>query len=77
MLNNLSIDSIACKEEAHPSEDCPQDVLQIAFVVLTNLFAWTTLFSSLFVFLFQFQHPLLPFFNRAGGDSCANFPAVN
>ena len=36
MLNNLSIDSIAYKEEAHPSDDCPQDVLQIAFAVLSK-----------------------------------------
>ena len=28
MFNNLSIDSIACKKEAHPLDDHPRDVLQ-------------------------------------------------
>ena len=38
MLNNLSIDSIACKEEAHPSDNCPQDVLQQYQFFLTAYF---------------------------------------
>lgn len=38
MLNNLSIDSIAYKEEAHPSDNCPQDVLQQYQFFLTAYF---------------------------------------
>lgn len=36
MFNNLSIASILCKKEAHPLVDYPQDVLQIAFAVLSK-----------------------------------------
>ena len=61
MFNNLSIASILFKKEAHPLDDRPQDVLQIAFALQSRIYSAkpsTKVFSlGKHIFIFFIKKP--------------------